>query len=214
MAGTVKAPASNSPRPRARYSSWMLDEPQPRAWLAAQMSQRQASRIASSRLKTASKTRPSIWSRRSASGSLTSSRSPSIRATAPSWSSRADALSTVMPAMLAEGRHQGERQEWRHRQADQRGQHIPVSGGALVGNSATPQALRPGQHGAQPEHVQRRGHQHDPDGEWPDRARTEGQRATGRARTAQLQADHEDGERQRRRRNGEVDEQRAGDPAN
>ena len=44
MAGTVKAPASNSPRPRARYSSWTLDEPQPRAWLADQMSQRQASR--------------------------------------------------------------------------------------------------------------------------------------------------------------------------
>ena len=54
MAGTVKRVASNSPRPRARYSSWMLADGQPSAWLADQITQRQASRRPSSALKTAS----------------------------------------------------------------------------------------------------------------------------------------------------------------
>ena len=54
----------NSPRPRARYSSWMLDEPQPSAWLADQISQRQASRSPSSALKTASNASASICSPR------------------------------------------------------------------------------------------------------------------------------------------------------
>ena len=46
IAGTVNP--ETSPRPRAMYSSWMLAERAPSAWLASQMIQRAASAVGSS----------------------------------------------------------------------------------------------------------------------------------------------------------------------
>ena len=71
IAGTVNP--ETSPRPRARYSSWMLADRAPSAWLASQTIQRAASAVGSSFVNAAVQARSAAaWLRKRASSSMTS----------------------------------------------------------------------------------------------------------------------------------------------
>ena len=95
-AGTVNWVGSNSSRPRARYSSWIEADPQPSAWLADQMTQRQASRSAASSLKTDAKASSSISSSRSRVSSSISRWSAVMRAIPDRRARRSSAELSVM----------------------------------------------------------------------------------------------------------------------
>ena len=79
IAGTVNP--ETSPRPRARYRSWMLADRAPSAWLASHTIQRAASAVGSSRVNAAVQARSATaWLRNRASSSMTS-RPSTMRAT-------------------------------------------------------------------------------------------------------------------------------------
>ena len=81
IAGTVKP--LTSPRPRARYSSWMLAEPAPRAWLASQTIHWAASVVASSSANAAVQARSRMAVSRNAPSSSMTRCSPSRWAAPP-----------------------------------------------------------------------------------------------------------------------------------
>jgi hypothetical protein len=85
-AGTVKPEIS--PRLRAMYSSWMLADRAPSAWLASHTIQRTASAVGSSVVNAAVHARSAAaWERNRASSSMTR-RPPSTRAMPDRWARR------------------------------------------------------------------------------------------------------------------------------
>ena len=98
MAGTVKAAGGNSPRPRARYSSWIDADPQPSACDALQITQRAASRSPASVLKTASKASSSMSVPRKAGSSWTSRPAAEMVATPSSRARRSVSVAMLMCA--------------------------------------------------------------------------------------------------------------------
>src|SRR5680860_228063 len=211
MAGTVKAVGSISPRPRARYSSWIDADPQPSAWDALQMTQRTASRMAASGLKTASKTSSSMSSARSRRSSLTSSPMGLIVATPSRRARRSSAVEMCMSTILAKGRYQGEREERRHDQPHPAGEEIPVPRRARLRQRPPPEAAGPPPNRGQATNVEDRRQADDADRKRPDvLAVAAGKRTARWARARELEADEEGRTADDDHRPGQVEQQPAG----
>src|SRR5687768_3994271 len=209
MAGTVKAVGSISPRPRARYSSWIEAEPQPRAWEALQMTQRTASRSSVSGLKTASNTSSSMSSSRNRRSSPIWSPASVMVATPSRLARRSSAVEMCMRIILPKGRCERERQQGSNQHAEPGGEQVPVARRPPVGEAAALEVRRPPAHGGEGRHVQQRRKADHADGEGPDVvAVAEGDRAAGRAGRDELEPDDGGGDGEHRRRPGEVRDQR------
>src|SRR6476620_2746835 len=132
---------------------------QPSACDASQISQRAASRSPGSSLKTASNTRSSMTWEAKRSGCETTSRSPSRRADGdkrPSSSGADELGEAVMAPMLAKRRDEGEGEEERNRDAEDRGDDVPLARGRRIPDPSPPQSPHPAHDGAQTNHVQDR----------------------------------------------------------